>query len=45
MENEWAETVDDILWRRSKIGLRLDKNEVNKLELFLNKKTHLQSPT
>ena len=45
MENEWAETVDDILWRRSKIGLRLDKNEVNKLQLFLNKKTHLQSPT
>lgn len=37
IENEWAETTDDILWRRSKIGLRLEKNQVKKLEAFLNK--------
>nr|MBA3477056.1 glycerol-3-phosphate dehydrogenase [Lautropia sp.] len=23
--NEWARTVDDVLWRRSKLGLHLDK--------------------
>jgi glycerol-3-phosphate dehydrogenase len=25
MANEWAETADDILWRRSKLGLCLDR--------------------
>jgi glycerol-3-phosphate dehydrogenase len=25
--NEWAETAEDILWRRSKLGLRLDKSQ------------------
>ena len=37
IEKEWAETSDDILWRRSKLGLRLDKNQVEKLDLYLEK--------
>tara|TARA_Y100001970_G_scaffold71790_1_gene91125 strand:- start:5854 stop:7368 length:1515 start_codon:yes stop_codon:yes gene_type:complete len=36
IENEWAESSDDILWRRSKIGLRLNKKEVQKLDSYLN---------
>jgi len=27
MENEWARTADDILWRRSKLGLRMTAEE------------------
>ena len=25
--NEWAETAEDILWRRSKLGLHLDESQ------------------
>jgi glycerol-3-phosphate dehydrogenase len=32
MEREWAQTEDDVLWRRSKLGLRLSENEVGRLE-------------
>ncbi|HVV69818.1 MAG TPA: glycerol-3-phosphate dehydrogenase [Gammaproteobacteria bacterium] len=31
MENEWAETVEDILWRRTKLGLALSPQEVELL--------------
>jgi len=27
MEREWAQTEDDVLWRRSKLGLRLSPEE------------------
>jgi len=33
--NEWARTADDILWRRSKLGLRLGPAEMERLEDFL----------
>jgi len=36
IENEWAETSEDILWRRSKIGLRLDEDQVKRLDAYLN---------
>ena len=32
---EWAESADDILWRRSKIGLRLDASGRRALEAYL----------
>lgn len=35
MKHEWALTADDILWRRTKLGLLFSKDEVEKLELFL----------
>src|SRR5206468_9788926 len=28
MANEWAVTADDIVWRRSKLGLRLSADEI-----------------
>ncbi|HMP47018.1 MAG TPA: glycerol-3-phosphate dehydrogenase C-terminal domain-containing protein, partial [Sphingopyxis sp.] len=28
---EWARTTDDILWRRSKLGLRFTPDEVDRL--------------
>ena len=35
MEREWARTVEDILWRRSKLGLRLTVDEKKGLEQFM----------
>jgi glycerol-3-phosphate dehydrogenase len=36
MEAEWAETAEDILWRRTKLGLRLTAEEVAALARFLH---------
>ncbi|SIN87068.1 glycerol-3-phosphate dehydrogenase [Vannielia litorea] len=38
MAHEYARTADDILWRRSKLGLRLSADQVKALEAYL--KTH-----
>jgi glycerol-3-phosphate dehydrogenase len=35
IQNEWARSSEDILFRRSKLGLSLTKNEKNKLDKFL----------
>jgi glycerol-3-phosphate dehydrogenase len=35
MQNEWAFTAEDVLWRRSKKGLYLSKEEAAALESFL----------
>ncbi len=35
MQREWARTADDILWRRSKLGLRLDAVQRQALAAFV----------
>lgn len=35
LRNEWAMTVEDILWRRTKLGLKLKPEEVDKLSQWL----------
>ena len=35
MEHEWAEAADDILWRRTKLGLRLDAAQRAALDAFV----------
>lgn len=35
--NEWAVTADDILWRRSKLGLRFDSEAKRRLDAWLSK--------
>ena len=35
IDNEWAMTADDILWRRTKLGLRLSQDERSRLEDWL----------
>jgi glycerol-3-phosphate dehydrogenase len=37
MRHEYATTADDIIWRRSKLGLRLDKAQINVLDMFMQK--------
>ena len=35
IEKEWAHTAEDVLWRRSKLGLRLDPDERETLARFM----------
>lgn len=35
MDQEWAVTADDVLWRRSKLGLRFSTEEQQKLATFM----------
>jgi len=35
MAREWARCADDVLWRRSKLGLRLSAEEVEKLDAYM----------
>ncbi|MEA3023578.1 MAG: glycerol-3-phosphate dehydrogenase, partial [Alphaproteobacteria bacterium] len=35
MRHEWAETVDDVLWRRSKLGLYVSKEDRAGIERFM----------
>ncbi len=35
MRHEWAQTEDDVLWRRSKLGLRLSRDERERLGRFM----------
>ena len=37
VENEFAKTAEDILWRRTKLGLKIDKEAEKKLKSFLKK--------
>jgi glycerol-3-phosphate dehydrogenase len=32
---EWAMTADDIVWRRTKLGLRMSKSEILEVEAYL----------
>jgi glycerol-3-phosphate dehydrogenase len=35
MEHEWARTAEDVLWRRSKLGLRVSAAEAQKLDQWM----------
>jgi glycerol-3-phosphate dehydrogenase len=35
MQKEWAQTADDVLWRRSKLGLRFNEAQRAALEAFM----------
>jgi glycerol-3-phosphate dehydrogenase len=35
MEHEWAQTEDDVLWRRSKLGLRVSREERQRLARYM----------
>ncbi|MEW6454862.1 MAG: glycerol-3-phosphate dehydrogenase C-terminal domain-containing protein, partial [Pseudomonadota bacterium] len=35
VKNEWARTAEDVIWRRSKLGLRMTKDETESLERFI----------
>ena len=35
--NEWAQTADDVLWRRSKLGIRFSDKQKAELQAFMKK--------
>ena len=35
IEQEWAATAEDILWRRSKLGLHLSRDQAAALEAWM----------
>ena len=35
MAHEWAQTADDVLWRRTKLGLRVSRDERTRLSPFM----------
>jgi glycerol-3-phosphate dehydrogenase len=44
MRKEWAQTADDVLWRRSKLGLRFSPAQVEALERFIAQPQPATSP-
>jgi glycerol-3-phosphate dehydrogenase len=36
MDKEWAQTADDVLWRRSKLGLRFSPQQVETLSAWMD---------
>ncbi|MBU0725232.1 MAG: glycerol-3-phosphate dehydrogenase [Alphaproteobacteria bacterium] len=38
MQHEWARRADDVLWRRSKLGLRLTADQAEELESWMHKR-------
>ncbi|MEO6610061.1 MAG: glycerol-3-phosphate dehydrogenase [Aestuariivirga sp.] len=42
-DQEWAVTADDILWRRSKLGLHLKPDEQQSLKVFMGQATAAKS--
>ena len=43
MEHEWAQTADDVLWRRSKLGLRVAGEERERLVEFMAERRGAES--
>ncbi len=41
MKHEWARTAEDVLWRRSKLGLRLAPGQVDQLGGWINARSRL----
>jgi glycerol-3-phosphate dehydrogenase len=39
MEHEWARTVDDVLWRRTKAGLRFSADEAAAFDEWMRQAT------
>jgi glycerol-3-phosphate dehydrogenase len=36
IEREWARTAEDVLWRRTKLGLRFDAQQATALEAYIS---------
>ena len=43
VQNEWAQTAEDILWRRSKLGLHVGYETAARLRAWLGRKTNAAS--
>jgi len=41
--NEWAQVAEDVVWRRSKLGIRFTKQQMTRLSQFMNDNKQLQN--
>ncbi|MES1937776.1 glycerol-3-phosphate dehydrogenase [Salinisphaera hydrothermalis] len=39
-EHEWARTAEDVVWRRSKLGLRMTAHEIEHLDAYLRERAY-----
>jgi glycerol-3-phosphate dehydrogenase len=44
VDNEWARTADDVIWRRSKLGLRLSAQEIGHLDDWMRRNAPQAAP-
>ena len=40
VRNEWAQKADDVLWRRTRLGLRLTRDEARRLDDWMQSQMH-----
>ena len=45
IDHEWARTAEDVVWRRSKLALRLDASEIERLQAWMAEAQHAGPPT
>lgn len=43
MKNEWAQTAADVVWRRSKLGIRFTPEQTDRLDTFMREHKQLQN--
>ncbi len=43
MQNEWAQTADDVVWRRSKLGIRIKQEEIAELDEWMSNHSNRQT--
>ncbi len=43
MDNEWARTAEDVVWRRSKLGLRLSREQIGALDDWMRQNVPQQA--
>jgi glycerol-3-phosphate dehydrogenase len=43
MRHEYARTADDVVWRRSKLGLRMTKEQIAALDGWMRAHRHISS--
>jgi len=36
IQNEWAQSINDLIWRRTKLGLHLSSDEIDRIKQYLN---------
>jgi len=44
IDHEWARNTQDILWRRSKLGLRFTDEDISRLEDYITRRLHHNAP-
>jgi glycerol-3-phosphate dehydrogenase len=44
IKNEWVKNAEDVVWRRSKLGLRMTPAQISALEAYITGKPAAKKP-